>query len=202
MKKAFDQNVSRAKPRLKLGAPSPEPAASEVRAPEEEWVYEVAAQVAGQPTAAEAQAPTAREVLAAAARATAAEEAEEISTRSRVEATLREAASVAEPWVVPEEEERVTVAVGARTRAGSANGAASGPTTVVSGPAPAPRTAGRPSTSAPPPPLPLRWPPVRTVAGGRRPSSLHRPLPPRPLPGMPSRPLRSGSTTTPRAVSG
>ena len=38
MKKAFDQNVSRAKPRLKLGAPSPEPVASEARGPDEEVV--------------------------------------------------------------------------------------------------------------------------------------------------------------------
>src|SRR6516225_5257424 len=157
MKKAFDQNVSRAKPRLKLGAPTPEPVVPEARVPEEDWVYEVAAQVAGQSSAAEAQAPTAREVLAAAARATAAEEAEEVSTRSRVEATLREAASVPEPVVV-EEEERVTVAVGARARGGSANGAASGATNVVSGPAPSPRRAaevdsrgaGRTSTVAPP----------------------------------------------------
>ena len=88
MKKAFDQNVSRAKPRLKLGAPSVDPVSSEARGPEEDWVYEVAAQVAGQSTAAEAPAPTAREVLAAAALASAQEaaeaEAEEASRRSRV----------------------------------------------------------------------------------------------------------------------
>src|SRR5215469_11702003 len=140
MKKAFDENVSRAKPRLKLGAPTPEPVVSEAHGAEEDWVYEVAAQVAGQPSTAEAQTPTAREVLAAAARATAAEEAEEVSTRSRVEATLREAASTAEPVVV-QEEERVTVTVGARARGGTANGATSAATTVVSGPAPSARRA-------------------------------------------------------------
>src|SRR5215469_8309968 len=161
MKKAFDQNVSRAKPRLKLGAPNPEPVASEARGPDEDWVYEVAAQVAGQPNAAEVQAPTAREVLAAAARATAEEEAEEVSTRSRVEATLREAASVAEPLVV-QEEEGVTVAGRNRTRGGTANGSASAATTVVSGPAPSARRAAevesRPAgrTSTAPPPQPSR----------------------------------------------
>src|SRR5215469_1026737 len=154
MKKAFDENVSRAKPRLKLGAPTPEPVVSEAHGAEEDWVYEVAAQVAGQPNAAEAQAPTAREVLAAAARASAAEEAEEVSTRSRVEATLREAASVAEPVVV-QEEERVTVAVGSRPRAGTANGSASGATTVVSGPVPSARRSAE----------------VETRSGGRPPSS-------------------------------
>jgi len=104
MKKAFDQNVSRAKPRLKLGAPAPDPSASESRTADEAWVYEVAAQVAGQPEIAEADAPTAREVMAAAA-ATVLEE--ELSARDRVEATLREAAAARA--VV--EEEQVTVAV-------------------------------------------------------------------------------------------
>ena len=152
MKKAFDQNVSRAKPRLKLGGPPPAP---ESRGSEEDWVYEVAAQVAGQSGTAEVEAPTAREVLAAAARASEAEEAEEMSARSRVEATLREAASVPEPVVV-QEEEHVTVAVGARSRGASPNGSVSGATTVVSGPAPSARRevdarSGRAPTSAPPP---------------------------------------------------
>ncbi|MGZ6141231.1 MAG: hypothetical protein ACXWLA_11170, partial [Myxococcaceae bacterium] len=75
MKKAFDQNVSRAKPRLKLGGPTPEPE-TDTRSSDESWVYEVAAQVAGQHGAAEASAPTARELLAAAERA-AEEEREE-----------------------------------------------------------------------------------------------------------------------------
>src|SRR5262249_16233826 len=108
MKKAFDQNASRATPRLKVGAPSPEPTASA----DEAWVYEVAAQVAGQQAPTEPS--TAREVLADAEPA--AKEAEEASTRSRVEATLREAAA-AEPAL---EEERVTVAVGARARRATA----------------------------------------------------------------------------------
>ena len=94
MKKAFDQNVSRAKPRLKLGAPSVDPVASEARGPDEEWVYEVAAQVAGQPNAAEA--PTAREVLAAAALASAQAEAE------------AEAEEAAEPEPEQQEEEEET----------------------------------------------------------------------------------------------
>src|SRR5215472_304133 len=122
MKKAFDQNVSRSKPRLKLGGPSPEPAPPA----DEAWVYEVAAQVAGQQAPAEL--PTAREVLADADHA--AKDAEEASTRSRVEATLREAAA-AEPAV---EEERVTVAVAARARGTTANGALP-PGSPVAGPA-------------------------------------------------------------------
>src|SRR4030095_2300947 len=108
-KTAFKKDVPRAKPRLKLGGPPPGPAAPESPGGEEDWVYDLAAQVAGHSGAAEVEAPTAREVLAAAARASETEE-EEISTRSRVEATLREAAGVAEPEVV-QQEERVTVAV-------------------------------------------------------------------------------------------
>src|SRR5678816_1305463 len=104
MKKAFDQNVSRAKPRLKLGGPPSGAVAPDSRGTEEDWVYEVAAQVAGQSRAAEVEAPTAREVLAAASRASDAEDAEEVSTRSRVEATLREAAVAAEPMVLQEAE--------------------------------------------------------------------------------------------------
>ena len=185
MKKAFDQNVSRAKPRLKLGGPAPEPAASEARGADEDWVYEVAAQVAGQPSAAEA--PTAREVLAAAARASAEEaaeaEAEEALRRSRMEEALREAAVVAEPVVI-QEEEHVTVGVAARARAGTANGSASGATTVVSGPAGSarravevdPRSAGRASTSVPPPARSSAPPSSRASAPPPAPS--HRPAPP------------------------
>jgi|GEM_PF-330057 hypothetical protein len=151
MKKAFDENVSRTKPRLKLGGPPPGPAAPESPGAEEDWVYEVAAQVAGHSGAAKVEAPTAREVLAAAARASEAEE-EELSTRSRVEATLREASAIPEPEVV-QQEERVTVAVGARGAV--ANGIAS---TVVSGPVPATRggagvdsrSGGRAPSAAPP----------------------------------------------------
>ena len=164
MKKAFDQNVSRAKPRLKLGAPSADPVASEARGPDDDWVYEVAAQVAGQPSAAEAPAPTAREVLAAAALASAQEaaeaEAEEASRRSRVEEAFRERAGVPEPVAMQiQEEERVTVTVAAKAAGATANGVASGGTPVVSGPAASARRApevdarlgGRASTSMPPP---------------------------------------------------
>src|SRR5262249_1422347 len=165
------------KPRMKLDAPSPEPAASEVTAPEEDWVYEVAAQVAGQPSVAEAPAPTAREVLAAAARATAVEEAEELSARSRVEASLREAATAAEPVVV-QEEERVTVAVGARTRGGTANGSASPPTTVGAGAAPSARRgpevdsrAGRASTAPLPQASRAPAPPSMTPPSSRPPTA-------------------------------
>lgn len=165
MKKAFDENVSRAKPRLKLGAPSVDPVASDAREPDDEWVYEVAAQVAGQPSAAEA--PTAREVLAAAAlasaQAEAEAEAEEAAKRSRMEEAFREAAGIAEPVEMPEpvavqEQELVTVAVGTKARGATPNGIASSGTTVVSGPAASarradvdPRSAGRASTSVPPP---------------------------------------------------
>jgi hypothetical protein len=191
MKKAFDQNVSRAKPRLKLGAPSVDPVASEARGPDDEWVYEVAAQVAGQPSAAEA--PTAREVLAAAAlasaQAEAEAEAEEAAKRSRMEEAFREAAGIAEPVAMPEpvavqEEEFVTVAVGTKARGATPNGIASGGTTVVSGPAASarradvdPRSAGRTSTSLPPPASrPSSPPPAAPVS---RASSA--PLPARPV---------------------
>ena len=138
MKKAFDQNVSRTKPRLKLGAPNPEPAASESRSAEEAWVYEVAAQVAGQPEVAEAEAPTARELMAS-AQAAAAED--EISARDRVEATLREAAAT--EAVV--EEERVTVAVGARARGSTAaHGSLAPGSAAVAGPSSASRRAPEP----------------------------------------------------------
>src|SRR5690242_18407079 len=134
MKKAFDQNVSRAKPRLKLGGPTPEPVVQEARGSDEEWVYEVAAQVAGRPEAVEVELPTAREVLAAAAQEA---EVDDVTTRSRVEATLREAA---EPV---REEEHVTVAVGARAR-GATAGSASAP--IVSGPASSARRAEPPAS--------------------------------------------------------
>src|SRR5262249_5276763 len=134
MKKAFDQNVSRTKPRLKLGGPTPDPVVQETRGAEEEWVYEVAAQVAGHPEIAEAELPTAREVLAAAAQEA---EVEEATTRSRVEATLREAEPV-------REEEHVTVAVGARAR-GATAASASAP--IVSGPAPSARRAEPPPSA-------------------------------------------------------
>jgi hypothetical protein len=137
MKKAFDQNVSRSKPRLKLGAPSPEPAAPA----DEAWVYEVAAQVAGQQAPAEL--PTAREVLADADHATT--EVEEASTRSRVEATLREAAAAE-----PVEEERVTVAAAARARGTTAANGVLPPGSPVAGPARrAPEVDARPAARAP-----------------------------------------------------
>jgi hypothetical protein len=97
MKKAFDQNVSRAKPKLKLGAP--EGGAPDAR-DDEGWVYEVAARVAGQHAAAVsevdrsalADAPTVRRVLDAAAHPGGEPTPEAPSARRRVEATLRGAA--------------------------------------------------------------------------------------------------------------
>src|SRR5262252_1578727 len=155
MKKAFDQNVSRAKPRLKLGAPAPDPSASESGTADEAWVYEVAAQVAGQPEIAEADAPTAREVMAAAA-ATVLEE--ELSARDRVEATLREAAAAR----AVEGEEQVTVAVGVRARGESgAQGTLAPGSAAVAGPPSAsrraPETDARPRTTvSSPAPAPSR----------------------------------------------
>jgi hypothetical protein len=115
MKKAFDQNVSRAKPRVKLGAFTPEGTATPEMRSEEEWVYEVAAQVAGHSRsepesqgahASVAEPTTARELLAPAERPSAEAEvlrgrtqrevepemSEPKSPRERVEATLRGAA--------------------------------------------------------------------------------------------------------------
>jgi hypothetical protein len=114
MKKAFDQNVSRAKPRVKLGSLTAEGAAAPEMGGQDEWIYEVAAQVAGhsgsEPESQGAPAgvvepATARELLASAARPGAeaevlrgrtqreAEDAPEPRTsRERVEATLRGAA--------------------------------------------------------------------------------------------------------------
>src|SRR5215813_9191286 len=100
MKKAFDQNVSRAKPRLKLGNPDLLESETATPAPEtdEAWVYEVAAQVAGQPRAAEtpsAPTATARELIAAATRPST--PAAEPTPRARVEATLRGASEPVAP---------------------------------------------------------------------------------------------------------
>src|SRR5215472_16998044 len=135
MKKAFDQNVSRTKPRLKLGAPNAEPAPSESRTADEAWVYEVAAQVAGQPEIAGTDVPTAHELMASAGMAAA---EEEVSARDRVEATLRDAAA-AEAVV---EEERVTVAVGARARGSTAaQGSLASGSAAVAGPPSASRRA-------------------------------------------------------------
>ncbi len=210
MKKAFDQNVSRAKPRLKLGAPSADPVTSEARDPDEDWVYEVAAQVAGQSSAADSPAPTAREVLAAAALASAQEaaqaEAEEASRRSRVEEAFREAVSVPEPVAVQvHEEERVTVTVGAKVAGATANGVASGGTTVVSGPAASARrevdarSGGRASTSVPPPASrPASPAPVAPVsrASAPAPSSRAAPAAAVPAPSAERRPGGSVRTET------
>ncbi|HEY1904566.1 MAG TPA: extensin-like protein [Myxococcaceae bacterium] len=171
MKKAFDQNVSRAKPRLKLGGPTPEPEAHESQGSDEEWVYEVAAQVAGRPNGAAAELPTAREVLAAAAQEA---EVDEVTTRSRVEATLREAA---EPV---REEEQVTVAVGARARGATA---ASTSAPIVSGPASSarrpepPPSAARPTTARAPATAPGRPPssPPPAAAASRAPVPAAQP---------------------------
>ena len=141
MKKAFDQNVSRAKPRLKLGGPASE-SSTDTQAADEAWVYEVAAQVAGHPGSIEEPALTARELLATAERAE--EEPEEVSTRSRVETTLRETARASEPVVQDVvQEERVTVAVGARARGAVAHGALPSAPVTSAGPAPASPTATR-----------------------------------------------------------
>lgn len=97
MKKAFDQNVSRAKPRVKLGSPDLEAEAGPPAATTEDeaWVYEVAAQVAGQGPVADAPPgplPTARELMSAASKPQAPTPAAEPTSRARVEATLRGAA--------------------------------------------------------------------------------------------------------------
>lgn len=97
MKKAFDQNVSRAKPRVKLGSPDLEAEAGSPAATTEDeaWVYEVAAQVAGQARVADAPPgplPTARELMSAASKPPAPTPAAEPTSRARVEATLRGAA--------------------------------------------------------------------------------------------------------------
>ncbi|HTS81950.1 MAG TPA: extensin-like protein [Myxococcaceae bacterium] len=161
MKKAFDQNVSRSKPKLKLGARSQDPAVPDAaRGADEAWVYEVAAQVAGQQGVADVEAPTAREVLDAAAADPAA--------RSRVEATLREAAAVAEPV-----QEQVTVAVGAHVR-GAAHGSLPPGAAAVSGPArPGPGSSTVQTRGAMPPP------------GGRR------------AEGVPSRPVATAPAGVP-----
>ena len=172
MKKAFDQNVSRSKPRLKLGALTPEPTA-DTRADDESWVYEVAAQVAGQPASAEEQAPTAREVLAGAERL-AAEEQVEDPARTRVEATLRETAQLIEPAV---EEERVTVAVGARVRGASANGALPSAPVTRAGPASPSRGAHGRCSSGGPRPGGVRAPgfPIASLGGRGAPSGTAAP---------------------------
>jgi hypothetical protein len=103
MKKAFDQNVSRAKPRLKLGAPSVDPVASEAREPDESG--STRSRRRWQDSRAQPRRPTAREVLAAAAlasaQAEAEAEAEEAAKRSRMEEAFREAAGIAESVAMP-----------------------------------------------------------------------------------------------------
>ncbi|HEY1416887.1 MAG TPA: extensin-like protein [Myxococcaceae bacterium] len=200
MKKAFDQNVSRAKPRLKLGGPTPEPVVQEPQGADEEWVYEVAAQVAGRPDGAAAQLPTAREVLAAAAQEA---ELDEVTTRSRVEATLREAA---EPV---REEEHVTVAVGARARGATA---ASSSAPIVSGPASSarraepPPSASRATTARAPataPGRPAASPPPAASAS-RAPVPVAPPRPGAQAPAQPERrpaaPVRTETVAPPAPV--
>lgn len=194
MKKAFDQNVSRAKPRLKLGGPTPDPVVQETRGAEEEWVYEVAAQVAGRTDVAEAELPTAREVLAAAAQEA---EVEEVTTRSRVEATLREA----EPVRVEEH-----VAVGARAR-GATAASASAP--IVSGPAPSARRAEPPAsvtrtpTARPPataPARPASPPPAAASSRAPVPAAQPRAAAPAPADRRPAAPVRTETVAPPAPV--
>ncbi len=201
MKKAFDQNVSRAKPRLKLGGPTPEPA-EDTRSSDESWVYEVAAQVAGHHGVAEPP-PTARELLDAADRA-AEEEREEASARSRVEATLRETAAASAPEVREErvvEEERVTVAVGARATGRGAQAALPRGPVTNGGPVSSPRSAAevgaRPATRAPSVSAPAARPPA---PASRAPSPPPAPAPDRRPPPSPSASLAPERRAPPPAV--